>query len=77
MKKVCMSESVGPSSRGRPPGKWRDRVKEYTCEREVIPEGEGWLKQGGSVWTGRGGDFSAVATPCGTFPRGVRCQTFR
>ena len=24
--------------------------------REVLPEGEGWIKQGGSVWTGRGGD---------------------
>ncbi len=22
---------------------------------------EGWIKQGGSVWTGRGGGFSAVS----------------
>ncbi len=28
-----MSKSVGPNSRGRPPGRWRDRVKEYMCER--------------------------------------------
>ncbi len=27
VKKVYMSESVGPNSRGRPLGRWRDRVK--------------------------------------------------
>ncbi len=34
VKKVYMSENAGPSSRGRPPVRWRDRVKEYMCERE-------------------------------------------
>ncbi len=33
VKKVYVSESVGPNSRGRPLGKWRDIVKEYMCER--------------------------------------------
>ncbi len=33
VKKVYGSESEGPSSRGRLPGRWRDRVKEYMCER--------------------------------------------
>ena len=33
VKKVYRSESVGPNSRGRLPGRWRDRVKEYMCER--------------------------------------------
>ncbi len=33
VEKVYMSESVGPNSRGRPPGRWRDRVKECMCER--------------------------------------------
>ncbi len=33
VKKVYMSESVGPNSRGRPLGRWRERVKEYMCER--------------------------------------------
>ncbi len=33
VKKVYMSESVGANSRGRPLGRWRDRVKEYMCER--------------------------------------------
>ncbi len=28
-----MSKSVGPNSRGRPPGRWSDVVKEYMCER--------------------------------------------
>ncbi len=69
VKKVYMSELVGPSSRGRPPGRWRDRVKEYMCEGELLPEGEGWVNQRGSVWTGRGGDFSAVAVPVGGHSR--------
>ncbi len=33
VKKVYMSEIVGPNSSGRPPGRCRDRVKEYMCER--------------------------------------------
>ncbi len=33
VKKVYMSESVGPNRRGRPPGRWRDREKELLCER--------------------------------------------
>ena len=37
---------------------------------EVLPEGEGWIKQGGSVWARRGGGFSAVATPLGDVPGG-------
>ncbi len=41
VKKVYMSESVGPSSRGRPPGRWKDRVKEYMCERGATRGGGG------------------------------------
>ncbi len=33
VKKVYVSEIVGPNSRERPLGRWRDRVKEYMCER--------------------------------------------
>ncbi len=33
VRKVYMSESVGPNSGGRLLGRWRDRVKEYMCER--------------------------------------------
>ena len=63
VKKVYVSESVGPNSRGRPPGRWRDKVKEYTTK--VLPEAR-------SVWTGRGGSFSAVATPLDGVPEGSK-----
>ncbi len=33
VKKVYIRESVGPNSRVRPPVRWRERVKEYMCER--------------------------------------------
>ncbi len=39
VKKVYVSESVGPNSRGRPLGRWRDRVKEYMCERGATSGG--------------------------------------
>ncbi len=52
-------EIVGPNSRGRPLGRWKDRVKEYMCER-VLLEREGLNKQGGSVWIGRGGGMENV-----------------
>ncbi len=35
VKKVHVSESVDPNSRGRPPWRWRNRVKEYLCERDA------------------------------------------
>ncbi len=68
VKKVYMSENVGPNSRGRPLGKWRDKVNEYICERDAT-RGQGWIKQRGSAWTARGGDFSAMATPLDGAPR--------
>ncbi len=33
VKKVYLSKSVGPNNRGRPLEKWKDRVKDYMCER--------------------------------------------
>ncbi len=39
VKKVYMSESVGPNSRGRPPGRQRDTVNEYMCERSAARGG--------------------------------------
>ncbi len=54
-----MCEIVDPNSRGRPLGRWKDRIKEYMCE------GESLNKQGGHIWIGRGGDFSALATLLG------------
>ncbi len=35
VKKVHLSSVEGPSRRGRPPGTWEDRVKEYVSERGV------------------------------------------
>ncbi len=47
VKAVCMSESVDPNSRGRPLGRWRDRVKEYMCERGAARGGRaGSSKEG-------------------------------
>ncbi len=62
VKKVYVSEMVGPNSRGRPLGRWKDRVKEHRCGR-VLQEGEGLNKEGGSIWIGRGRSSSAVTTP--------------
>ncbi len=33
MKKVYVSETVDPNSRGRQLGRWKDRIKEYMCNR--------------------------------------------
>ncbi len=33
VKKLFVSKSVGPNSREKPLGRWKDRVKEYICER--------------------------------------------
>ncbi len=30
---------MGPNSRGRPLGRWKNRVKEYMCERGATREG--------------------------------------
>ena len=38
--------------------------------REVLLEGEGWDKQGGSVWLGIVCGSSAVATPLRDIPGG-------
>ncbi len=61
------SKLMGPNRRGRPLERWRDRVKEFLRERKVLIGGKCLKKKGGRV-----GDPSAVATPWGTFPEGVR-----
>ncbi len=54
-KVVYVSESVGPYSRGIPPERWGDRVKEYMCKR-------GAARKGGldQARTGRGAKASAL-----------------
>ncbi len=66
--KVYVSESVGPNSKGRPPGRFRDRVKEYMCERSATRRGG--LDQARRECLGRGGDFSAMVTPLSYVSRG-------
>ncbi len=62
-KEVYWSSVEGPNRRGRPLGRWDDKMKEYISESGV--RGNGWSGQGGSAWIERGGDPSAVATPFG------------
>ncbi len=71
VKKVYVTENVDPNNRGRPPGRWRDTVKEYMCERGATRRGEGQSKQRESVWTAGGGDFSAAL---GDIPRGIEAS---
>ncbi len=63
-KKVYLSSIEGTSMRGRPIGRWEDRVKEYVSERGVTGNGLEWARR---EWCmeGRGGDPYAMATPLG------------
>ncbi len=40
VKKVYVGKRVGSNSSGRPLGRWKDRVKEYMCERGATGGGE-------------------------------------
>ncbi len=42
VKKVYFSSVYGPSKRGRPLGRWEDRVKEHLSERRVRGNGLEW-----------------------------------
>ncbi len=60
-KEVYQSSVEGPNRRGRPLGRWEDRVKEYVSERGVRGSGLEWARRERMI--GRGGGPSAVATP--------------
>ncbi len=60
VKKVYVSESVGPSSRGRPHGRWKDRVKEY-------------MSEGGAT---RRGGFEKAKRECVNSLEGARCHSY-
>ncbi len=45
VKKVYLSSVEGPSRRGRPLGRWEDRVKEYVSERGVRGNGLEWARR--------------------------------
>ncbi len=61
---TCVKEVLveGHSRRGRPPGKWRDRVKKYMCERGAT-SGRGLDQTRRKYLTQKGGGFSAMHTP--------------
>ncbi len=46
VKKVYLSSVEGMNRRGRPLGKWKDRVKEYVNERGVRGNGLEWARRG-------------------------------
>ncbi len=45
VKKVYRSSVEGPNRRGRPLGRWEDRVKEYMSERGVRGNGLEWARR--------------------------------
>ncbi len=58
------------SRRGRPHGRWKDRVKEYLSERGVRGNGLEQKRRECNVWIGNGGGVFAVATPLENAPEG-------
>ncbi len=45
VKKVYQSSVEGPNKRGRPLGRWEDRVKEYVSEKGVRGNGLEWARR--------------------------------
>ncbi len=45
VKKVHQSSVEGPNRRGRPLGRWKDKVKEYVSERGVRGNGLEWARR--------------------------------
>ncbi len=45
VKKVYLSSVKGTNSRGRPLGRWKDKVKEYVSERGVRGHGLEWARR--------------------------------
>ncbi len=43
--KVYLNSVEGPNRRGRPLGRWEDRVKEYVSERGVRGNGLEWARK--------------------------------
>ncbi len=45
VKKVYLSSVEGPNRRGRPLGRWKDRMKDYVSERGVRGNGLEWARR--------------------------------
>ncbi len=69
VKKVYESELEGPNRKGRPLGRWKDRVEEDLGDRGINVR-ECLNRQGGSVGIGRGGDSYTMVTHWGDIPEG-------
>ncbi len=76
VKKVYMSESMGPNNRGRPPVRWRDRVKEYIRERGAT-RGGGLDQAKRECMDRKRWRLFCLWPPWGTFPEGARHQSCR
>ncbi len=63
VKKVYMSSVEGSSRRGRPLGRWENRVKKYMSGKGV--KGNGLEQARRDVWIGRGGGPSNRGHPLG------------
>ncbi len=73
VKKVYMSESVVPNIRGRPLGRWRDKVKEYMCERGAT-WGGGLDQAKRECLDGEKWRLYAMAIPLGDAPGGIEAS---
>ncbi len=72
VKKVYLSSVEGPNRRGRPLGRWGDKVREYVSEASKVGSG-----QGGSVWI-RGEVEVRLPwpPPCGMLPERARRRSY-
>ncbi len=70
-----MSEGVGPNSRRRPLGRWRDRVKEYMCERGATRGGRAGSSKEGALGHGKVETFLAWPPPWGVLAERARRQS--
>ncbi len=74
---MYVSENVGPNSRGRPLGRWRDRVKEYMCERGAARGGRAGSSKEGVFGQGEVETFLPWPSHLGAFPVRARHQSYR
>ncbi len=77
VKKVYVSENMGPNSRGRPLVRWRDRVKKYMCERGATRGGGLDQARRGCLDRERWTLFCCGHTLWRTFLEGARRQSYR
>ncbi len=55
--KVYLRSVEGTNRRGRPLGRWEDRVKEYVCERNEGPQMSGYEAGGYESTSARSSSF--------------------